>query len=475
MAKILGEDYITSFFGNHPTDYAREPIIYPRVSYYRRYNSSDIAHGRKRTPFCTHPLPLRKCTPTLLEYHLYKTRKHNRCEAHEYWSKSHQEFIVKYTGPHWILTTYYDDSVVDFCQIDIDRHGDDDTDARRYVSRIQQASQAHGFDVVWTTSPGHIANGSVRHGLYAWIKLSRLWMVMDLIPPFRSFLSSIGLNQIVVEREASFLRQKRLTRLPGQRNVELACPDSFQKLFDHDAVEANQAFQEAWRHAAPLTLSHIVESETPETAQHEVVENAPPDIRHISSDTHEIGAFCDATDDTFVTMLKWGRPIVNRSFPDDRKRGQCIEQLKAYVRDNLRRPSRTRDNPSLLHHRATQVVDYLWTHTSGSAARRAVADNEDRDRFKPHADFLEQKRKELIESVPQQLRPATAQILEMMIQYDGRLAATVIYHPSGQTRVCNQRQWMRIRECLRLVELVDYEKPDAGRGKCKQWGFQDVL
>ena len=75
--KILGQDYISTFLtSHHPFDYAREYIIYPRTDdLYREYTSSEIQQIRSKTPWSKKPLRLRRCRPSLLEYHLRKASK----------------------------------------------------------------------------------------------------------------------------------------------------------------------------------------------------------------------------------------------------------------------------------------------------------------------------------------------------------------------------------------------------------------
>jgi len=69
-------------------------------------------------------------------------------------------------------------------------------------------------------------------------------------------------------------------------------------------------------------------------------------------------------------------------------------------------------------------------------------------------------------------RIVAAQILDLLLEHHGRLAAVELYHTSGEKPICGHyRQWRRIRDALGLVVLDDYEKPVVGRGKCRQYGF----
>ena len=216
---LLGSDYIDSFLSSHfPYDYALEPIIYPRVGLRRKYTNYEIAHMRqvlevtdkkteqKRT-IRIRPQP---CKPTLLEHHLRRSKNKPFCEPKRHIDYKNKEEWFTYEGPRWLLVTYYDDSLVNFLQVDIDRHGEDDTRAKEQVQMLQQAEDEYGFDIVWTTSPGSLEkNDLIRHGLYAWIRLDSNHFVMDIRDCVLAFLRHIGLSDIANDHEGAYLKQKK--------------------------------------------------------------------------------------------------------------------------------------------------------------------------------------------------------------------------------------------------------------------------
>ncbi len=471
---ILGEDYIDSFLTTHfPYDYAKEPIIYPRTNYWRVYRDEEIktltstvwTKGKGKAIRTR----LKKCKPSLLEYHLRESTKNPFCECESYFDYQAREEYFKYYGPRWILTTYYDDSIVDFIQIDIDRHGEDDTRAKEQVEILENTADKHNFDIVWTTSPGSLENdGSIKHGLYAWIRLDTNHFVMDIREVVLGFLNSIGLTDIAKHKEGAYLKQKKLVRLPGQFNVELANPSTFDKInHSHTPIEANKAFQDAWLNAQPLKYQVL----------HEISQNQPstPHSIGVHIYTHSSVPLSPLTpsEDTFTSLLKWGRAIVNEHYPNEGKKQRCIEELMNTATQQLPECSQTRCNNRILTLKAKQVVDYLWNNTCRKIKGNAVTEEEDKQRFEPHSKYISEHRTELLEKVKSRDKAVANQLLDLLVKHNGRLAVVQIYHTNGDNPVCSHyRQWRRIRDALGLVTLVDYTKPGEGKGTCKQYGFK---
>jgi len=327
------------------------------------YNDTDIRYGFTSTTFTkSQRTRLKACKPTLLEYHLRLSTKQPVCDCVTEYNYHYKTETERLYGPRWILTTYAEDAFVNFIQVDIDRHSEDDSRAKEQVELLEQASEEMGFEIVWTTSPGSLQkDGSVRHGIYAWIRLDADHFVFDIRDAVLAFLSSIGLADIVQHREGAYLKRKKLVRLPGQYNVELACPNTFEKLFNHSPIEANKAFQEAWVNAEPLASEILFQSQ-PQTPQRDL-----HTYTHCSVPPTPLSPSAD----TFTTLLRMGRTIVNQVYPDDSKRMDCISELIQTAEQQLPSTSKTRQNNNILTAKARQVVNYLWDHTDVNIKIRA--------------------------------------------------------------------------------------------------------
>ncbi len=248
----FSDDYVQSFLTHqHPYDYAKQLIVYPKESIYRQYCDRVIRQGKAKTPWAANPIALKKCKPSLLKFHLQEsTRRFDgfipQTSVVTGWDSKLKEEVERVYGAKWILVSYYSDSWVNFIQVDIDRHGPEDEDkAKHQVSLLEDAARRYGFEIVWTTSPGYLdESGSFVHGLYAWIRLDESQMVMDIKHHVRGFLYSIGLEEIVRKGEGAYLKEKKLVRLPGQFNVELANPLTFEKLYRHTPVSMGRSFAE---------------------------------------------------------------------------------------------------------------------------------------------------------------------------------------------------------------------------------------
>lgn len=469
---MLSGDYIETFLtSHHPYDYAREHIIYPRRDYYREHTDDQIKTLSQRVPFAKTPIGLKRCRPSMLEYHLRESSK-NMTDGFPWWKVewdfdygAREEFERIY-GSRWILVCYYDDAFVNFMQFDIDRHEhDSDETAQKAVTMLDEAAQYYGFEIVWTTSPGYIGvNGAVVHGLYAWIKLDRNHFVMDIRPYVQGLLYQIGLDDIAKHHEGAYLKRKKLVRLPGQFNVELADPVSFSKIHNHTPAEASIAFQNAWAQATPMS-SKILTSITPpspQTKQRQVHTHSsvtlPPLPPH---------------GDTFEALLKWGRLIVNKVYPEIEKRPECVAELVATAEENLPAVSRTRQDKALLRRKAEGIIKYLWNHTKPEWVGKGRAKDEDGARFALHAAYIRDNRQKLLSLVPSRLCQAASAILDLMLKFNGRVAAKMIYH-AKKTPICTCRNWKIIRGRWGVVTLVEYVKASGDKGTCKQWGFACV-
>jgi hypothetical protein len=469
---ILDDDYVNSFLrSHHPYDYAKEPITYPRTHMRRQYTDDNIKYGCVHLPFGKKnkfiTASLRPCRPSLLEYHLRESTNCGECEIVSGWNRRTKEEYYKYYGPRWILTTYYDYAFVNFIQVDIDRHGEDDSRAHEQVALLEKAASQYGFGIAWTTSPGSKnRDGSFRHGLYAWIRLQSDHFVMDIRDSVKGWLSDIGLSDIVQDNEGAYLKRKKLVRLPGQYNVELANPQTFKKLFIHSPVEASKAFQEAWLSVTPLKDELLLSSSPPSPRRHN---------KHTYTHSSVPLSPLSPTSDTFISLLKWGRPIVNKHHPDESRRQDCIAELVAVAEQNLPAGSRTRQQNDILAAKAQQVVNYLWSHTDPNIKIQTTTLTEDSARFEPHARHICDHRDDLIQAVEERDRRAANQILDLLRKHHGRIAVVELYHTSGKGRICGHyRQWRRIRDAMGIVTIEDYEKPVRGRGKCRQYGIRDV-
>lgn len=369
-------------------------------------------------------------------------------------------------GSRWILVSYYDDAFVNFIQVDIDRHHpDDDPSAQKTVTILNEASRHYGFDVVWTTSPGYIGeDGAVVHGLYAWIRIDRNHFVMDIRPHVHGFLYSIGLDDIAKNHEGAYLKQKKLVRLPGQFNVELADPLSFTKVYNHTPLEASQTFQEAWSQASPMKSEVLISIAPP---------SPPSKQQRVHTHSSVTLSPLPPHGDTFEALLKWGRPIVNKVYPDTMKLQDCVTELMATAREHLPSVSRTRQDTTLLRKKAEGIIQYLWNTTKTEWVGKKRVDDEDAVRFAPHASYIRDNRRDLIDMLPSKLHKAGDEILDLMLIFNGRVAVKMIYH-AKKTRICAYRNWKLIRDAWGMVTLVEYVKASGDKGTCKQWGFKCV-
>ncbi len=466
----LGSDYISTFLtSHHPYDYAKEHIIYPRCNYYREYTGEQIRTRSQRVPFAKTPIGLKPFRPSLLEYHLRESSK-NMVDGFPSWTIepyiSRGEELQRIYGTRWLMVSYHDDALVDFVQFDIDRHHPDaDVSAQKSVIILNEASRHFGFDVVWTTSPGYIgSDGEVVHGLYAWIRLDRNHFVMDIRSHVHSFLYSIGLDHIAKDHEGAYLTQKKLVRLPGQFNVELADPNAACKIHRHTPLQASLAFQEAWAQTSPMK-SEILTSIAPLFAPR----NRQRVLTHSSATPPPIAPHGD----TFDALLKWGRPIVNKVYPDSTQMSDCVRALVATAEEHLPSVSRTGQDSVLLRQKVEGIVNYLWANTKPEWVGKRRNDNEDATRFEPHAVYIRDNRQVLIDALPDRLRKAGNAILDLLLKYNGRVAATAIHH-GKRPHVCTYRNWKRIRDLWGIVTLVEYVKAFGDKGTCKQWGFESV-
>ncbi len=470
----IGRDYIETFLtSHHRFDYAMETIIYPRRKWVREYRDDDISKRYCRRGFAPgKKIKLKPCRHTLLEYHLNKSSKNMVNGFPEVEIETYNEYRdgglrEKVRGSKWILVSYPEDSFVDFIQVDIDRHHPkQDGSAKECVTKLIDASEKYRFDIVWTTSPGYMGeDGKIVHGLYAWIRLDEHDFVMDLRGRIQSFLYSIHLSEIADKHEASFLKTKRLIRLPGQFNVELADPLTFEKRFNQTPVEALRAFEDEWKKAIPLN-SKVLTS----------LPLTPPRVNWESS-THSSVTLppLPPQDNTLLKLQKWGRSIINKYYPDMTKMDLCLAELIATADKKLPVTSKTRQDSSLLHSKAQSIIDYLWFHTDKNIRCKSASQEEDAERFLPHKNYLINNRDELLAMVPSRLRIAAGKILDLLIKHDGRVAAVAIYHEKGN-RICAYRNWKEIQKCWGLTTLVNYEKSgEHQKGSCKQWGIGSLV
>jgi len=383
-----------------------------------------------------------------------------------YFNYSAKEELERIYGSRWILVSYYDDTFVNFMQFDIDRHHPDaDPSAHKTVMLLNEASRHYGFDIVWTTSPGYLGeDGGIIHGLYAWIRLDRYHFVMDIRPHIHSFLYAIGLDDIARQHEGAYLKRRKLVRLPGQFNVELADPVSFSKIHKHTPLEASIVFQESWSRATPLNSEVLISIAPP----------SPPNKQQ-RVHTHSSVTLppLPPHGDTFEALLKWGRPIVNEVYPDTMKLQDCVTELLTTAREHLPSVSRTRQDTTLLRKKAEGIIQYLWDTTKTEWVGKKRVDDEDIARFAPHASYIRDNRRDLIDMLPTKLHKASDEILSLMLKFNGRVAVTMIYHAKGN-RICAYRNWKLIRDAWRMVTLVEYEKASGNKGTCRQWGFECV-
>lgn len=500
---VVSQDYIDSFLQCHPLDYAKEPILYPRVPYHRAYTDATIAQGyelprfpcRRSNGEVVTAWGLRQISSGMLAYHLYASRRERRCTVRHTWSKSVGEEVTCYCGPRWLLATYYPYSMVNFIQVDIDRHSDDDTHAREIVKLLIKASTEYGFGIVWTTSPGKLNTDelcnsgaipersapeqTIRHGLYAWIRLTESAYVREVVDGVKSWLCKIGLEQIVKGQEGAYLKSKKLVRLPGQLNVEVACPSSFQKVHNHDPVEAFLAFQERWACVPRLRRETVLKdrcltnlSLCTKSSVTPPVTLSKTQIKPVSVTTSSLCTNTSVTPqgNTFDRLLQWGSKMVRDYLPEDIQGMEAA--LVEYAGIHLPESSGTRGDAGLLACKAKQVASYLLRTYDPRIKTRD--DNGDKERFALHAEYILGHRDELIKRVPMRLREAAHRILDLLIAHHGRVAAVSIYH-AHPTPICTFRNWRTIQSCWQLATIVDYKKPVHGNGTCKQWGFAHLV
>jgi hypothetical protein len=156
----------------------------------------------------------------------------------------------------WLLTVYpYGRS---FLQFDIDRHyqkgmtpqekAEIDNKARKEVENINDMASDLGGTVVWTTSPGNIIDDEHVQGLYGWLKLDRhLWQ-----KEYKHFVKALK-STYTIDCETP-----RVVRLPGQRFVEIANPETFEIIqkIDNDKPQSSMGwFLSYWQEANAINVS----------------------------------------------------------------------------------------------------------------------------------------------------------------------------------------------------------------------------
>jgi hypothetical protein len=457
---IIGPEYVYSFLHSASKyDYAREPIQYPRVCGLPRMYSTDTIQ-RGYDVFDGRKVRLRPLTVHKLRWSICQPREEDGLP--ECFQNADGEMQG---SAYWFLVTYPEHALVDFLQLDIDRHtvtAEHDQQVRAVVSKLDALAHSLGFDIVWTTSPGfRNADHQIEHGLYAWIKLDRLYFVEEIRPLTDGLLSQHGLAKI----EHCWQAPRRLLRLPGQQNVEIADPLTFVKCFDHDPKQAITAFQQAWISARPAPTSLLLTAT--ESDQNSV---ACPSHTCVQKSSVTPGSTQKDKGDTFRLIQQVASKHVHAFYPHDLEK--AVTATENEVKDAILRPSKTVSDLIILHEKVHGVVEYFW-HTFDRNIRKHGDDQADSERFEPHRQFIESHRNDLLSRVPERLRAPTEEILDKLVAYRGRLAARAIYH--GKVSICSYRNWRLIRERLGLVEIDGYTKtaPEV-RGMCKQWGLAEL-
>ena len=172
----------------------------------------------------------------------------------------------------WFLASYADTTSVSWLQFDLDRHHESgmtpwekseiDHAFFEQVEILCEMAEEVGFEPVWTTSPGDLIDatwsdekaswegGEHVQGLYAWIKLEKPVQVSKL----RKYVAAMK-EYFSIECESSVDARNRLLRLPGQRYVEVADPETVEILHPAEKPAYTLAwFAEAWHEAKPAKL-----------------------------------------------------------------------------------------------------------------------------------------------------------------------------------------------------------------------------
>lgn len=260
----------------------------------------------------------------------------------------------------WFLTSYDDQAEINFIMFDLDRHyrpemtPDEMHEVEHFfwmdVGILMEFAKSHGFDVLWTTSPGDVVNSTHIQGLYAWIKLDQAMPVYRLRDLVNRLVDHLGLEKSDGQPvEHNTEHPNRPIRLLGQRYVEVADADVNNssiavvepvrprglKRYNVNVHRFAVAI-EAWHRLAPVSVDVLFNGLPPSSHAVLMAEDtstplvSPP--KYIMSTLVDSGSL-PPSGNTYSTICQASSRCVHRYRGDRNMEGTIIEAVEALVTD----------------------------------------------------------------------------------------------------------------------------------------------
>jgi hypothetical protein len=393
----------------------------------------------------------------------------------------------------WFFVTYPDDAYISVVQFDCDCHvrsgmtpweRDEVVQSfRMQVNSIREMADDVGLDLVWTTSPGDRVDatwdqetaswqgGAHVQGLYAWIKLEKPVQVKKL----RRYVAALK-DFYNIECESSVDAENRLVRLPGQRYVEVADPETGEVLHPPEKPsDTLAAFSEAWYAVKPVSPKTLFGPAMDWKKQKAMKPIATPKsltfapknvVVHGCSNGQalkEANTFKAATDRRICSRLTI-KYRGNEAFFD-----HAVEEAKNELVSIRPSSSRTCSSKRLLHSTCKRWMRWYFDNFESSSCRSSQfskKESDDRQRFcsSRSLDFslLLRFLKQHCHLSFRELSIVSA-VLNKMRKWHGRVFCRVLYALSG-----GKSAWLALKKKLQgyLVILDEWQ-----RKKCRQWGW----
>ena len=485
------QTYFESFLKPaHPTRFGTELVSIPRerTSLFKSNKDEEIDIGFKRG-WMGQKMPLKR-----LDSFGWSNGKETGTAFNALRHSIHRHDDSKLANK-WFLASYADTSSVSWLQFDLDRHQDSgmtpwekteiDHGFHEQVTAIREMAEEIGFDIVWTTSPGDLIDatwngekaswdgGEHVQGLYAWIKLEKPVQVKKL----RKYVGALK-DYYDIECESSVDSKNRLVRIPGQRYVEVADPETLEILHPAEKPAHTLAwFAEAWHAAKPAKLEDLFGPAVSwkQKKQSSIVSprfSSSPNIKHVHVEgcstenaLLEKNTFKAATDRRICSRIAikyQGQPC----FFD-----QAVEEAKLELFAVRPSSSKTCHNPCLLHGTCKRWMDHYFSTFDSSRCLLSRRDKEDATRF-ASSSSLDQKL--LFRFLKDRLHLSFREcsivrsLFERMRLWKGRIFCRVLYDLAG-----GKKAWLALKKKLHgyLIVLDEWQLK-----KCRQYGWgQGVL
>jgi hypothetical protein len=400
----------------------------------------------------------------------------------------------------WFFATYSDDSSVSFVQFDLDRHYSSDMlpDERaemdhafnQQVQSIKEMAEEVGCDVVFTTSPGDILGGSWSketkkweggehvQGLYAWIKLENPVKVSKL----REYVQAIK-EYYGIECESSVDAKNRLVRLPGQRYVEMADPETATILHEEEKPAHGLArFADAWFEAKPANLKKLfspawswknqeIKKSVKTVKSKPVLAKTVVPVRNVTV----VGASSSQSLDEPNTFLAaTSRKICSRI--TIKYQGQrcyfdkAVQEAKQELCSIRPSTSKTCSSLSLLESTVRRWMDWYFTKFDSGKCFASSRDIQDAERFRSSLLLEESFIFRFIEKhvhLHFREKKILSAIFAKMKIWRGRIHCHVLYELAG-----GRTAWFKIQNKLKgfFVVLDEWELK-----KCRQWAWSKTV